>query len=502
MEYKLQKKIKQLIISGDLTESEDLLNIYLKENQIDSNAWSLRSLHLLVQRKGSLAFDAANIAIKISPNFIEAYSYRGSALMQLFRYEEALLDYDKVLDIQPTSNAYYNKGNALYKLGNFYDSVFSLEKSLSISPFNTNAITLLGILYQSLGQPIKALTYYNKALNINPNAADAHYNKGLLNLKYENFKDGWDGYSWRLKWEITRQIGQSNSIKKIFPDWQGQFCNMPILVTPEQGLGDQIFYAGFLTDLQAHIPGSTVCIDQRLITLLSRSFPDLIFLSPEQFNLINPKDYKYSYQIHLGSLGKFFRNKLNDFNNVKSGYLLADSYKISYYRNKLYSKINNKLVCGLSWRSKNQEIGVSKSILINELLPILSQPNIQFIDLQYDDTSGERSLLESNHNIYIEKYQDLDNFNDIDDLGALISACDIVVTVSNTTAHLASALGKTTIVLLPNSHSLFWYWHLNRNTSPWYPNSILLRQVTPGDWKDVIEMAKKAIDAFSDQLFS
>jgi Tfp pilus assembly protein PilF len=499
---RLFNNIRSLIFSNNHAESEKLLNNYLKDNKFDGHAWSLRSLQLLTLGNGTLAFDAANIAIKISPNIIEAYTFRGSALMMLFRYEEALLDYDEVVNVEPSSNAYYNKGNALYKLGKFNDSILSLEMALSNSPANTNAITLLGLVNQALGHPNEALKYFNNALSIDSNAADAHYNRGLLYLKYENFKNGWEDYAWRLKWNVTIRVGQSNSINKIFPEWQGQQCSKPILVTPEQGLGDQIFYAGLLTDLQAHIPGSTVCIDQRLITLLSRSFPNLFFLSPDQFNLINPANYNYSYQLHLGSLGKFFRNEFSDFVNIKSSYLVAESNQISFFREKIDSTSKKKLVCGLSWRSKNQEFGISKSISLNELLPILSHPNIQFVDLQYDDTSSERSLLESNHKINIKKYQDLDNFNDIDDLAALISACDLVVTVSNTTAHLASALGKTTLVLLPNSHTLFWYWHLDRDTSPWYPNSTLLRQVTPGDWTNVVELASKAIDAFSVQFLS
>ena len=76
---RLFNNIRSLIFSNNHAESEKLLNNYLKDNKFDVHAWTLRSLQLLTLGNGTLAFDAANIAIKISPNIIEAYTFRGSA---------------------------------------------------------------------------------------------------------------------------------------------------------------------------------------------------------------------------------------------------------------------------------------------------------------------------------------------------------------------------------------------------------------------------------------
>jgi ADP-heptose:LPS heptosyltransferase len=75
----------------------------------------------------------------------------------------------------------------------------------------------------------------------------------------------------------------------------------------------------------------------------------------------------------------------------------------------------------------------------------------------------------------------------LDGLAALIAACDIVVTVSNTTAHLAAALGKPALVMLPNNDSLLWYWHRDSHTTPWYPSVRLFRRSDTGRWEDVID---------------
>ena len=59
---------------------------------------------------------------------------------------------------------------------------------------------------------------------------------------------------------------------------------------------------------------------------------------------------------------------------------------------------------------------------------------------------------------------------DIDGLAALITACDLVVTVSNTTAHLAGALGKETYVLVPFGQARMWYRFHDRTDNPFYPD--------------------------------
>jgi hypothetical protein len=64
-----------------------------------------------------------------------------------------------------------------------------------------------------------------------------------------------------------------------------------------------------------------------------------------------------------------------------------------------------------------------------------------------------------------------------------------VLTVSNTTAHLAGALGRPTWVLMSRSTARFWYWFTDREDSPWYPTVRLFRQRVPGEWGPVLERA-------------
>ena len=53
-------------------------------------------------------------------------------------------------------------------------------------------------------------------------------------------------------------------------------------------------------------------------------------------------------------------------------------------------KSKNKFLCGISWTSNADEIGINKSITLETLKPVLKIENVEFVDLQYTETSIER----------------------------------------------------------------------------------------------------------------
>ena len=79
----------------------------------------------------------------------------------------------------------------------------------------------------------------------------------------------------------------------------------------------------------------------------------------------------------------------------------------------------------------------------------------------------------------------VDNREDLDGLAALIEVCDLVVSTSNVTIHMAGALAKETWALQPYAAN-FW-WLVERTDSIWYPSLTLYRQPTLDDWDSVYE---------------
>jgi ADP-heptose:LPS heptosyltransferase len=120
------------------------------------------------------------------------------------------------------------------------------------------------------------------------------------------------------------------------------------------------------------------------------------------------------------------------------------------------------------------------------LAPLLRVPNCRFIDLQYGDTKAEREAVERDFGVQVERLPDIDTTRDIDGLAALMTACDAIVSVSNTNAHLAGALGRPTWVMVPLGHSKIWYWFREDANSPWYPRVRVRRQRLGQSWGDLV----------------
>ena len=199
-------------------------------------------------------------------------------------------------------------------------------------------------------------------------------------------------------------------------------------------------------------------------------------------------------QLPIGDLSSLFIKNIFDLKNNSKKYIKSNSVRTNDL--KKYLKKKNQVICGLSWISKNGDIGGSKSMSLDILKPILSLQNIKFIDLQYNDTKAEREQFFKENNISINKIEHIDNFNDIEGITSLIDACDFIITVSNTNAHIAGALGKKTLLLLPKGKGRLWYWSSDKNNSLWYSSVEILEQSFPGEWEPVINKLKTKIKGF------
>jgi ADP-heptose:LPS heptosyltransferase len=253
-----------------------------------------------------------------------------------------------------------------------------------------------------------------------------------------------------------------------------------LVVWGEQGIGDQIMYASMIPDLKRRVPAITFEAEARLVSLFARSFPDIEVIPSMKSLYAGP----LVAHIPLGTLGLHLRTSWDDFAKTPGGFLKADAEQAAGLRERL--KTDDRLVVGLSWRSANKSHEKAKSAGLHAFEPLLKLRNCRFVDLQYGDTSAERAAVARDIGVDIEHLDDIDNFNDIDGLAALITACDLVVTVSNTTAHLAGALGKETYVLVPFGQARMWYWFHDRTDNPFYPDIKIRRQARTHDWASLM----------------
>jgi hypothetical protein len=127
----------------------------------------------------------------------------------------------------------------------------------------------------------------------------------------------------------------------------------------------------------------------------------------------------------------------------------------------------------------------------------LQTPGILFVNLQYGDCSRELAQAKKELGVDIFHDREVDPLKDMDAFFAQVAAMDLVVTTSNTTAHVAGTLDKPVWVLLPPTFGLLWYWFLKREDSPWYPSARLFRaprlNLAESWWNSVVPNVASAL---------
>ena len=232
--------------------------------------------------------------------------------------------------------------------------------------------------------------------------------------------------------------------------------------------------------------------DSRLHPTLSRSFPMVTLLERDQ-HLKTEYLNKMDFQAPIGDLGHILRLDSDEIKSTRRPFFVADKAKTSNFE-LLEPFLSGKIICGLAWRSQNERLGQEKNICLEQLEPILMNTQFEFINLQYGEVDPEIRKVRSRFGVNIHQIEGVDVYNDIDGLLALIDACDIVVTTSNLTAHLAGSIGKRGCVFVPFSKGKIWYWHLDDADSLWYPSLKVFHQGVRHDWTDTIHQAKTWIE--------
>jgi len=423
-------------------------------------------------------------ALKIDPDFADALSNRSGSLAELGRHTEALDDSRRAAILAPDRAEFQSRlGNALVRLQQPEAAIAACEKALAVDPRCADAYQNRGNARILLGHYSEALEDYARAQDLLPDHPRPYWNEALCRLLLGDFERGWRHYD--RGWEI----GQRGRNKPVFrqPSWNGGYVDGTLLIWGEQGIGDQILYSSMLEDMQAHARHLVVAVDARLVLLLQRSLPAIRVIALDVMPLLPG----VNVQVAMGDLGKFLRRNRDSFPSGRREFLKADVERTKQLRKRLGA--DTHLLCGISWRSTNEAVGTLKSMSLSDLGDLIALPGVRCIDLQYGDTGEERATLLQDTGLAPHCVEDIDNFHDIDGLAALITACDIVVSVSNTTVHLAGALGKPTLVMLPYALGRIWYWHEKGEYSPWYPSCRLLRQIAPGEWGPVLDEALAAV---------
>ncbi|MBF0127215.1 MAG: tetratricopeptide repeat protein [Magnetococcales bacterium] len=456
---------------GAHAQAEQRLGQLLKLNPDDAIA--LVTLGNLCQARA--AFDQAEAhyrrAAQLRPDLANIHNNLGILLKKQKRLAEAEAAFRQALQADPDCvESLLGLGNLLVEAQRHAEAEPLLRQVLTLQPDEIRALNNLANLLADRKQYQEAEIRFRQVLALRPEQADARCNLGQLLLAQGRFAEGWRWYETRYHPERLEPVVIDSAPG--LPWWQGgDPAGKTLLILPEQGVGDAILHASMLPDLLARGARVILECDERLVPLFARSFPGCRCIGTGREKERRAAEAECDFVTPLGSLGQWLRSDGAAFPQ-RNAFLAADRERSALLRQR-YLPEGRGLLTGIAWHSANPTLGKKKSMALAELHPLLSLPGITFVDLQYGDTGAERAAFTAATGIGILHDDTIDQMADLDGFAAQVAAMDAVVTISNTTAHMAGALGVPTLLMLwPGS---LWYWMVKRDDSPWYPSMRLFR---------------------------
>ena len=430
--------------------------------------------------------EALRICRKIKSNNINNAVYfnvAGIVCRRLGFFDEALSNSKRAIQLDKNLvSAKMNIANIELQKGEISKAIKSLELIVREQPNYHEAKANLALAYRRVGQIDKSLGIYERLEFHEPWGLKARFNYGTTLITNKGFEQGWQYYEYRWKVSPQNQLTWPLQSK---PIWKGE-KGKRVVVWKEQGLGDQIIFLSLVQEVKRMCDTLSVYVDPRLQSLCKRAMPDIHFIENEE--TLNSE--QCDYHLPIQSLGGLVRNDISDFDRTVRGYLKADPKRVEAIRKEL--KLDGKTAIGISWKSFKVLNILKKSVQLKDMERIFSGLDVVLVNLQYGDVEDEIREFTDATGIDVVQCASVDNREDLDGLAALIEVCDLVVSTSNATVHLAGALSKETWVLL--HYVSIYYWLVERRDSIWYPSLSLYRQPTLDDWNSVYGSIRKDLE--------
>jgi len=288
----------------------------------------------------------------------------------------------------------------------------------------------------------------------------------------------------------------TNGLLKSLPDKYiesldvSELSSKSVLVLPLWGIGDEIIVASVYQDLYRFAAAKniklTIATEPRLLSLMERSFPEHDFVSVSRkhrgphLNKVSEQDVlqdrvlpnqdlyytldystwekmdEYDCVIPAPTAARDLRQAIGEFGRANGQYLIPDSGKAAKLQRRL-DAISSKPKIGISWRSgygsMQRALYYTKISQWEEIFKL--SEHVDFVNLQYDNCGDELEYVKSEFGVDIISLDDVDLFDDLESVCALISTMDMTIAPCTVMAEFSGALGVRTLYLA-NSVEAGW----------------------------------------------
>jgi tetratricopeptide (TPR) repeat protein len=404
------------------------------------------------------------------------------ALVKPYRQEDGSSN----LLAEALHNTLLSRANQLYAEDRFAEALAHYDQVLAIRPENATALVNKGIVLRDLRRPDEGGACFKAALAVAPEMAIARFNLGSAQLKIGDWPAGWENYEARWHGNDQAQKGALKPPPALRPQWHGETGTeqQNLLVFTEQGAGDNLHFARYLTLASQRFASIGFVCPQPLWRLMEWSFGDRVTLLTTQ-----PKSAEiWDWQCPLMSLPKAFQTRLDSIPTTVP-YLKVPQAAQAYWGARLAAhNTPHRPRVGISWAgNKSYLYDKRRSLAFGQLHALWSIPDVTWVNLQVRMPKDTPPAVPDGVD-WIDWTMELADFADT---AALVANLDLVISIDSAIAHLAGALGRPTWLL--NRFESEWRWLLNREDSPWYPTMRIFNQPSFGDWESVLQNIAEAL---------
>ena len=414
---------------------------------------------------------------------------------------QALELYDKCFVFHPEDDfLMFCMGTAFSQAGQFGLSIDFLKRVTVAKPDLADAWHNLGISYRTMGKIDKAVECYQRelkcdisgkdtavvyanwsgcyvnegdpervieladiGLRYDENSAQIQNHKSLALLELGRYQEGFSLYEHRYRLPEFHRRDFKSALK-----WDGKKTGK-LAIHGEQGIGDELLFLTFLKQVLPLVDEVAIECTPRLLGLLKYSYRNepKVKLFPDHELLSSA--FAADAWCAMGSLPTCVWPCVhNVFLEPSRAYFRTERPRL-----------------GISWRGgtlRTHEYHRNAPFEFwKPLVDRIKGQGIDVISLQYGDAADMAKQLDIPH--------DEANIQDLDMLASMIKSCDMVLSVCNSTIHMAGALGIPCTVLVPNKPA--WRYGLTGDKSDWYESVDYIRQAKDEGWDSVLARATK-----------
>ena len=364
--------------------------------------------------------------------------------------------YERAASQEPSNSAARKNLCRIYYYREQYDTAIAVLVRMEDEGLgDADTVVLLGRIHAEQDDLVNAKRCFETALQRDSKHRSAHLSLSNLLPFLGDFRGKWQAYD-----RVSRRVPHHPGSKP----WRGEpLEGQSICIFPVSGIGDEIRYAALYDRLIGMAERCTIMCEPRLASLFQRTFSRARVLALARRHTFNVSETRIPgrgpipegdfYTINLSAI-QFLVSSPEDCKAER--FLVPDTAMAARWRSELASAARGRMLVGMDWKSGLMMLERRREYMdLIQWQRLLSTEGVLFVSLCY---AGDEELTAFAQETGIEILRPQINLrDDFENLSALISSMDLVISAPTSTAELAGFLDVPTW-LVESSPAVHYRW--------------------------------------------